>query len=67
MEQRKARKDYTCDFCGEKINAGEKYRFYKARGPRFIKGLQIGIEYWSTRHCGDEEACIDRHISMEAI
>lgn len=46
-----AKKDYVCDFCGDPIKKGFAYRFKKGRVGRVENRKQVGVFFWSARHC----------------
>ena len=53
----KARKEYLCDHCQQKIEIGEVYAFSKGREPRYLnddincEDIQVGIHYYQYRLC----------------
>lgn len=59
MEQiLKARKKYTCDYCGTTIKKGELYKRIKNRNPDFDENdEQIGIYYYSGAFCLNFDKC----------
>jgi hypothetical protein len=61
-----ARKEYTCDACGHLIKKGEGYNLFKGKCPRFDKkDNQIGVEFFTSRLCGNRTECADRFNKSE--